>query len=118
MKEIDRKFSGAIDQLVMSYDQHMKKVMPQPKLLPIRINIVVECKAGLKIENSHVKPYDNIYDLFKIVEEYQAMRGDPILSWRKDNIKILLTGPLYGVVPDIVASVSTYGGEDVHMMIE
>lgn len=58
-KEIDRKFSGAIDQLVMSYDEHMKKIIPKPKLLPIRVNIVIAAKAGFKIENAHVKPYDN-----------------------------------------------------------
>lgn len=54
----------------MSYDEHMKKIMPKPKLLPIRVSIAIECKAGLKIENVHVKPYDNVNDLFKIIEEY------------------------------------------------
>ena len=88
MKEIDRKFSGAIDQLVISYDEHMKKIMPKPKLLPIRINIQISCKQSFKIENVHVKPYDNITDLFKIIEEYQQMRGDPVLSWNKDNLKV------------------------------
>jgi len=87
MIEIERKFSGAIDQLVMSYDEHMKKIMPKPKLLPIRININIESKPGFKIENAHIKPYDTINDLFKIIEEYQTMRGDPILSWKKESIK-------------------------------
>jgi hypothetical protein len=71
MKDIDRKFSGAIDQLVMSYDEHMKKIMPKPKLLPIRLAIYIPSKNKLKIENLHVKPYDNVNDLFKLVEEYQ-----------------------------------------------
>jgi hypothetical protein len=71
MKDIDRKFSGAIDQLVMSYDEHMKKIMPKPKLLPIRLAIFIPSKNQLKIENVHVKPYDNVNDLFKLVEEYQ-----------------------------------------------
>jgi hypothetical protein len=44
MKDIDRKFSGAIDQLVMSYDEHMKKIMPKPKLLPIRLAIYIPSK--------------------------------------------------------------------------
>jgi hypothetical protein len=95
LKDIDRKFSGAIDQLVQSYDEHMKKILPKPKLLPIRINIVIPCKNNLRIENVHVKPYDNIEDLFKLVEEYQQQRGDPILSWQKDAIKVRLSGPLY-----------------------
>jgi hypothetical protein len=46
-----------------------------------------------------VKPYDSISDLFKIVEEYQVLRGDPILAWSKENLKVLLTGPLFGAVP-------------------
>ena len=83
----------------MSYDEHMKKIMSKPKLLPIRVSIAIECKAGLKIENVHVKPYDNVNDLFKIIEEYQAMRGDPVLGWSKDRARILLTGPLYGDHP-------------------
>lgn len=66
----------------------MKKILPKPKLLPIRVNIVISCKAGLRIENVHVKPYDGVADLFKIVEEYQAQRGDPVLSWQKDGIKV------------------------------
>ena len=61
----------------------MKKIVPKPKLLPIRISIVIDSKAGLRIENEHVKPYDNINDLFKIIEEYQNKRGDPILEWNK-----------------------------------
>jgi hypothetical protein len=48
----------------------MKKILPKPKLLPIRVSIVIECKPGIKIDNIHVKPYDNINDLLKIIEEY------------------------------------------------
>jgi hypothetical protein len=47
----------------------MKKIIPKPKLLPIRVSIQVESK-GTKIENVHVKAYENCNDLFKIVEEY------------------------------------------------
>jgi hypothetical protein len=45
--------------------------MPKPKLLPIRVNIGIESKAGFRVENAHVKPYDNVNDLFKVIEEYQ-----------------------------------------------
>jgi hypothetical protein len=48
----------------------MRKILPKPKLLPIRVTVVVECKNNLRIENIHVKPYDNINDLLKIVEEH------------------------------------------------
>ncbi len=46
-----------MDALVQSYDEHMKKIVPKPKLLPIRLSVVVESKNNLKIENIHVKPY-------------------------------------------------------------
>ncbi len=95
LKELDRKFSGAIDQLVLSYDEHMKMILPKPKLLPIRINVAIPCKGGLRIENVHVKAYDNVEDVFKVVEEYQLQRGDPVLSWQKETIKVRVTGPLY-----------------------
>ena len=70
IKEIDQKFSGAIDQLVMSYDEHKKKIMPKPKLLPIRISILIESKPTFKIENSHIKPYENVADIIKVIEEF------------------------------------------------
>jgi hypothetical protein len=63
----------------------MKKIMPSPKLLPLRISICIESK-GHKIENLHVKPYDNVNDLFKIIEEHQKTRGDSVLNWNKDKI--------------------------------
>ena len=100
LKELDRKFSGAIDQLVLSYDEHMKKILPRPKLLPIRINVAISCKGGLRIENVHVKAYDNVDDVFKVVEEYQQQRGDPVLSWQKETIKVRITGPLYEDGPE------------------
>jgi hypothetical protein len=73
----------------------MKKILPKPKLLPIRINIVIASKGMLRIENVHVKPYDGVADLFKLVEEYQQQRGDPVLSWQKEGIKVRINGPLY-----------------------
>ena len=95
MQEIDAKFEGAIDALIQSYDDHMKKIMPKPKLLPIRVSIVIESKQGLKIENIHVQPYDSVKDLMKQVEEHMAqVRGDPILDWNQANIQFLITGPL------------------------
>lgn len=96
LEEVEKKFSGAVDQLVASYDEHMKKIMPKPKMLPIRISIQIESKPNVKIENAHVKPYENANDVFKIIEEYQTMRGDPILSWDKAKLRFKLTGPLYG----------------------
>jgi hypothetical protein len=73
----------------------MKKIMPKPKLLPIRVNLILPSKNGLKIENVHVKPYDNVNDLFKIVEDFQVARQDPVLTWTKENLKVQLTGPLF-----------------------
>ena len=78
LNEIDVKFQSAIDALVQSYDDHMRKIIPKPKLLPIRINVVIESKNCMRIENLHVKPYDNLNDLLKQLEDYYQTRGDPI----------------------------------------
>jgi hypothetical protein len=48
----------------------MRKILPKPKLLPLRINITIESKNYMRIENIYVKPYDNINDLLRMVEEY------------------------------------------------
>jgi hypothetical protein len=48
----------------------MRKILPKPKLLPIRINVVIESKNGLKIENLNVKPYETIADVLKLIEEF------------------------------------------------
>lgn len=63
----------------------MKKIIPKPKLLPIRISVEVNNK-NLRIENLNVKPYENINDLLKLVEEFQIKRGDPILEWNLDKL--------------------------------
>lgn len=44
LQTIDLKFQSAIDTLVESYDEHMKKILPKPKMLPIRVSIVIEEK--------------------------------------------------------------------------
>ena len=95
LKKIDQKFSGAIDQLVLQYDDNLKKAIPEPKLLPIRVNILIECKPDFKQDNAHVKPYDTVNDVFKVVEDFLANRGDPVLAWNKAGLRFLLTGPLY-----------------------
>ena len=59
-----------------------------------------------------MKPYDSISDLFKIVEEYQVLRGDPILAWSKENLKVLLTGPLFGAVPQEILVKAEQEGDD------
>lgn len=45
--------------------------------------MVVECKNNMKIENIHMKPYDNISDLMKLVEECCVKKGDSIIEWNK-----------------------------------
>eukprot|EP00347_Sterkiella_histriomuscorum_P020014 403339430 len=94
LKEIEQKFSNAIDSLVQSYDEHMRNIIPKPKLLPIRISIQIDSKKGLRIENIHVKPYENLNDLLKQIEDFQLNRGDKIQNWNKNNLVIQLNGPM------------------------
>lgn len=72
----------------------MRKIIPKPKLLPIRISVQIESKNGFRIDNIHIKPYENVNDLFKQIEDYQSNRGDSILNWNKEKLQIQLSGPL------------------------
>jgi hypothetical protein len=92
--EVEVKFQAAIDQLVQSYDEHMRQIVPKPRLLPIRVSVQIESKGGLRLENVHVKPYDSVKDLLKAVEEVQQARGDPVLEWNREQLTFVLTGPL------------------------
>jgi hypothetical protein len=94
----------------------MKKILPKPKLLPIRINVVIEQKGNLKVENIHVKPFENINDLLKVLEEYFQMRLDPVLDWNKGAIQFLLIGPLrVGVADDIFSQKLPEGDEPMEI---
>lgn len=79
---------------MQSYDKHMKKILPQPKLIPIRVNVVIESKNNMRVENIYLKPYDNINDLFKQLEDSQQLRGDSVLNWNKEKLQFVVTGPL------------------------
>jgi len=57
LKEIDQKFDMAIDALVQSYDEHMKKAVPKPQMLPLRLSVVIQSKNNLRLDNIHVKQY-------------------------------------------------------------
>ena len=40
------------------------------------------------------------------------MRGDPILAWNKDRVKVLITGPLFGAVPgELIMGAAAADGE-------
>ena len=92
VKQIDDQFTRAIDCLVQDYDTHMKKIAPQPKKLPLRVNIQLDRK-NVRIENVHIKPSDCLVDAQKLVEQHLAQRGDPVLEWG-GHFSALVHGPL------------------------
>ena len=96
LRDVEEKFRSATDALVQSYDEHMKKIAPKPKMLPIRISVVLSCKNNLRLENIHVKPYETLSDLLKLLEEVCLKRGDPILDWNAHTLSFMLAGPLHG----------------------
>ena len=85
----------------------MKKILPKPSNLPIRISIVLP--NGNKIENVHVNPYDNINDIKKLVEENAVKRNDPIIKW--GDIEYTIAGPLAG--DNLPAEVIMEGDEEM-----
>lgn len=62
----------------------MKRIMPNPKMLPIRISILIESKNNMKVDNLFIKPYSNINDILLQLEEYFKNIKNPILNWNKD----------------------------------
>lgn len=58
--------------------------MPNPKMLPIRISILIESKNNMKVDNLFIKPYSNINDILLQLEEYFKNIKNPILNWNKD----------------------------------
>jgi len=53
VNEISTKFSEAQKLLMEQYDTHMKDIMPEPKLMPVRVNvnIIRGGKAPITLEN-------------------------------------------------------------------
>mmetsp|Transcript_48375 Transcript_48375/g.35583 ORF Transcript_48375/g.35583 Transcript_48375/m.35583 type:complete len:87 (-) Transcript_48375:1725-1985(-) len=76
----------------------MKKVVPKPQMLPIRLSVVIQSKSIFRFENIHLKQYESMQDLMKIVEDIQAKKGDPISNWNIPSLSFLITGPLFDPV--------------------
>ena len=53
VNEIAAKFADAQKLLMEQYDSHMKDIMPEPKLMPVRVNvnIIRNGKAPIHLEN-------------------------------------------------------------------
>lgn len=94
LEEVEIKFQIAIDQLIEAYDAHMKKTAPAPQLLPVRLSVQFECKQGLRLDNLNLKPYDNLNDLKKLVQEVCEKRGDRIIGF-EDSVQFFIEGPLH-----------------------
>jgi hypothetical protein len=94
VEEVELKFQLAIDQLLEAYDEHMKRTAPAPQLLPVRLNVQIECKQELRFDNLNMKPYDNFNDLKRLVMELSEKRGDRILAF-EESVQFFIQGPLY-----------------------
>ena len=78
------------------YDTHMKDIMPEPKMMPVRVNvnIIRAGQAPINLENLfQVKPYDTIDSLVVNLKEFYEQKQDPITNWNLDKIEI--AGPIY-----------------------
>ena len=74
----------------------MKSILPQPELLPIRVNIFIQKSDGQKHEVHgmfQVKPYETIDCLIGHLKEFYASKQNEVVKCNLEKIQI--TGPLY-----------------------
>lgn len=68
--------------LIEAYEQYLNETIPEPKILPIKIELSVPSrKINLAIS---VKPFEALQSLKIIVEKYIEKGGDAIISWEPD----------------------------------
>ena len=65
---------------------------PAPEFLPIRLRVVIN--GNITLENVAVKAFDNMNDFFSLLEPIFEQRGDPVLQWNRENLKVRVNGPL------------------------
>ena len=65
VEKIMQRYEKAMDMLMVQYDTHMKKILPKPDLLPIRVNVVlVEQKTTTEINGVlQVRPFETIDEI-------------------------------------------------------
>lgn len=84
------------------YDAHMKKILPKPELLPVRIDLVIErLPTGLNANPSNidlpnifqVKPFENVASLVDSVKQFYEKKQETITTFEVESITI--QGPFF-----------------------
>jgi len=75
----------------------MKHIACEPKLLPIRINVIVKATdKQYRIDNLQVETFENIEGLLrdKLEPYFEATLKDKVVNWNLDKLQFVLRGPL------------------------
>jgi len=90
IKENEEVFNRSTTLLLKSYEEFLKSINPAPQFLPVTVDIMI-IEKKIKIQNILVKPTDTIKELKKVVEANVEKSGDTILSWKKENIFVIVS---------------------------
>ena len=70
----------------------MKQILPEPKLLPIRVNVLLNSSYTMKqfmINNVlQVKPYETLGDLVAMIKDFYVKKGDPVTVFELEKLGI------------------------------
>ena len=77
--QVNNKFQNSLDYLLDSYNHYMQNVIPEPKMLPIRVKVKVPAKNVL-LDTFYLKPYDTCFEVRQGVIKYFENSGNPVKS--------------------------------------
>lgn len=103
LSKMEQKYERAMVQLMEQYDNHMKQILPQPQLLPMRVNVLLIKSASVdqppieaeSIDLSgifQVKPYETIDSLMDMVKSFYEGKQNPMTTF--ECSKIAMIGPM------------------------
>lgn len=93
LNELQKNFHGSIDSLIQAYDGFLSSHLPEPRFLPVTINIRLETK-NITLERVVIQPTDTLEDLRRRVTEKLENIGNPLENntFSQTNVFVLLEG--------------------------
>lgn len=101
LKSLDQSFKESFDLLLESFDKFMQDAVPASySFLPMAIAVNIPSK-NTNFRKIVLKPTDNAKDLLAIIAQKFLEKGNPVVSFSKDNV---LSFPRYRCIAPIELS--------------
>ena len=94
MAELDKSIEMSIAFLCEVLEGRMQDIVPIPKYLPVRIDVVFHKKFTLS--GILVQPFSSVRNLLKTIEKMMAAKNDPITDWKMEETTFWFSGPAMG----------------------